>query len=130
MSTLFTEVMDIHDPAYHVRRQEMSQTLLRNMTDRQIEQQFDYLLTATDHANRDDERTMSRKMLNELYTNPTIPETFKNGFASIVQKGILDSTAGAPLVRQDLEVQLYSLFVRKFPLFDRLKKAQSNGLVS
>lgn len=42
---------------------------------------------------------------------------------------LLDSTGGAALIRQDLEPMLYSLFVKRFPLWDRLRKEPSNGLV-
>jgi len=46
-------------------------------------------------------------------------------------KSILDSTGGSTgsvLIRQDLEPVLYSLFVRRFPLWEAITKAQSNGL--
>jgi hypothetical protein len=42
---------------------------------------------------------------------------------------LLDSTGGAALIRQDLEPMLYSLFVKRFPLWDRIRKEPSNGLV-
>lgn len=41
----------------------------------------------------------------------------------------LDSGTGSALIRQDLEPILYELFVRQFPLFDRLDRIPSNGLV-
>jgi hypothetical protein len=49
-------------------------------------------------------------------------------------KSILDSTGGGTsggsvLIRQDLEPILYTLFVKKFPAFDRIQHGQSNGLV-
>jgi len=41
----------------------------------------------------------------------------------------LDSSGGSALIRQDLEPILYSLFVKKFPMFERLRKEPANGLV-
>jgi len=41
----------------------------------------------------------------------------------------LDSTAVAPLIRQDLEPMLYEVFVRYFPAYDSFGKEPANGLV-
>jgi hypothetical protein len=41
----------------------------------------------------------------------------------------LDTSGGAALQRQDLEPILYSLFVKNFPAFDRIRKIPSNGVV-
>lgn len=40
-----------------------------------------------------------------------------------------DTTSAAALIRQDLEPILYELFVRTFPLFDRISRIPANGLV-
>lgn len=40
-----------------------------------------------------------------------------------------DSTSTGPLIRQDLEANIYELFVKKFPFFDMISKIPSNGLV-
>lgn len=42
---------------------------------------------------------------------------------------LLDTTGGAALIRQDLEPMLYALFVKRFPLWDRIRKEPANGLV-
>lgn len=42
---------------------------------------------------------------------------------------LLDTTGGSALIRQDLEPMLYGLFVKRFPLWDRIRKEPSNGLV-
>jgi hypothetical protein len=42
---------------------------------------------------------------------------------------LLDSSGGSALIRQDLEPILYSLFVKKFPFFERIRKEPANGLV-
>ena len=42
---------------------------------------------------------------------------------------LLDSSGGTALIRQDLEPILYSLFVKKFPFFERIRKEPANGLV-
>lgn len=41
----------------------------------------------------------------------------------------IDSGSASALIRQDLEPVLYELFVRQFPLFDRLSRRPANGLV-
>ena len=41
----------------------------------------------------------------------------------------LDSGTASALIRQDLEPILYELFVRRFPLFDRVDRIPANGLV-
>lgn len=41
----------------------------------------------------------------------------------------LDTAVGTALIRQDLEPLLYAAFVRRFPLWDRLRKEPANGLV-
>jgi len=42
---------------------------------------------------------------------------------------LLDSSNGAALIRQDLEPILYSLFVKRFPFWERIRKEPANGLV-
>ena len=41
----------------------------------------------------------------------------------------IDSGTASALIRQDLEPVLYELFVRRFPLFDRIDRIPANGLV-
>jgi hypothetical protein len=41
----------------------------------------------------------------------------------------LDSGSGAALIRQDLEPVMLELYVRQFPLWDRIPKEPANGLV-
>lgn len=41
----------------------------------------------------------------------------------------LDSGSGSALIRQDLEPFLYEIYIREFPVFDRLRKEPANGLV-
>lgn len=68
-------------------------------------------------ASRETGKQASADILNRLATaNPNISK-------------LLDSSGGAALIRQDLEPILYSLFVKRFPLFDRLRKEPANGLV-
>jgi len=42
---------------------------------------------------------------------------------------LLDTAGAGALIRQDLAPMLYAMFVKRFPLFDRLTKTPSNGLV-
>lgn len=46
-----------------------------------------------------------------------------------VQKAVGDSTSVSPLIRQDLEPEIYTTFVKKFPVFDMFRKEEANGLV-
>lgn len=41
----------------------------------------------------------------------------------------IDTGSASALIRQDLEPILYELFVRSFPLFDRISREPANGLV-
>lgn len=68
-------------------------------------------------ASRESGKQASADILNQLANaNPTISK-------------ILDSSSGTALIRQDLEPMLYSLFVKKFPFFERIRKEPANGLV-
>ena len=68
-------------------------------------------------ASRETGKQASNDVLNRLaVANPNIAK-------------LLDSSGGTALIRQDLEPMLYSLFVKKFPFFERLRKEPANGLV-
>src|SRR2546429_8982361 len=70
-----------------------------------------------------DEGGMTSKILGEMQTSPMVPAGVK---------GILDttgSTTGNALLRQDLEPILHAIFVKRFPVWERLTKKQSNGLL-
>ena len=54
-------------------------------------------------------------------------ETLLDGNPNI--RKALDTSGGAPLIRQDLEPVLYELFIREFPAWDRFSKEPANGLV-
>jgi hypothetical protein len=56
----------------------------------------------------------------------------RHGIGSQLEPNIakaIDTTSASALIRQDLEPILYELFVRTFPLFDRLDRQPANGLV-
>jgi hypothetical protein len=68
-------------------------------------------------AARETGKQASSDVLNQLaVANPNIAK-------------LLDSSGGTALIRQDLEPILYSLFVKKFPFFERIRKEPANGLV-
>lgn len=68
-------------------------------------------------AGRETGKQASADILNRLATaNPNITK-------------LLDASGGAALIRQDLEPILYSLFVKRFPFFERIRKEPANGLV-
>jgi hypothetical protein len=123
MSNTFTEVMSPRDPAYLFKREKQLAELYK-MSERQLIAQLRYLEQAP--ANRDPNNAMTKAFVGELMNDPYVPQTLK--------AGILDSTGGGTsggsvLIRQDLEATLYALFVKRFPWYDRINKAQSNGLV-
>ncbi len=57
-----------------------------------------------------------RTIESALDSNPTIRKA-------------LDTAAGTPLIRQDLEPVLYELYIREFPAWERFPKEPANGLV-
>jgi hypothetical protein len=68
-------------------------------------------------AGRETGKQASADILNRLAAaNPNITK-------------LLDSSGGTALIRQDLEPILYSLFVKRFPMFERMRKEPANGLV-
>jgi hypothetical protein len=68
-------------------------------------------------ATREAGKQASSDILNRLaVANPNIAK-------------LLDASGGAALIRQDLEPILYALFVKKFPMFERMRKEPANGLV-
>ncbi|CAB4148558.1 hypothetical protein UFOVP529_13 [uncultured Caudovirales phage] len=68
-------------------------------------------------AGRETGKQASAEILNRLAAaNPNITK-------------LLDASGGAALIRQDLEPILYSLFVKRFPMFERIRKEPANGLV-
>jgi hypothetical protein len=68
-------------------------------------------------AGRETGKQASADILNRLAAaNPNITK-------------LLDSSGGTALIRQDLEPILYSLFVKRFPAFERIRKEPANGLV-
>lgn len=90
------------------------------MSEQDLDRQLRYMLQETPNH---DESNLTSKIIGEIYSQPFTPRAMK---------GILDSTSGTTgnvLIRQDLEPTLYTLFVKKFPVFDRLAKGPSNGLV-
>jgi len=81
---------------------------------------------------------MSASELNEMLDVQASREVGKQADAGILNQlalsnpqiaKALDSSGGSALIRQDLEPILYSLFVKKFPFFDRIRKEPANGLV-
>jgi len=90
------------------------------MNEQDLDRQLRYMLQES--PNRD-EGGMTSRIIGEIYKQPFTPRAMK---------GILDSSSGTTgnvLIRQDLEPVLYALFAKRFPVFDRLAKGPSNGLV-
>lgn len=112
-----TELQHPHDASYQMKRQAQIDELLK-MDLKHLDQQLKYQIKAGAENFRDNEG-IRKQMFSELQ-GPEIPLT---------TKGILDTTGGAAMIRQDLEPTLYAIFVKNFPVFDRLAKGQSNGLV-
>jgi len=120
VSRTFTAVQHPHDTKYAQDRQRQVNENLRTMTDHELRQQLKYLIN--DAAPINDDSNLTSKILGEINRSPMVPDNIK---------GILDSTSGTTgnvLLRQDLEPTLHSIFVKKFPVWERLTKKPSNGL--
>lgn len=118
--TLFTELQHPNTPKYAQDRQRQINECLR-MTEPELKQLLKN--TINNSTPLRDEGNMTSKILGEMQTSPMVP-------ASV--KGILDttgSTTGNALLRQDLEPILHAIFVKRFPVWERLTKKQSNGLL-
>jgi len=105
---------------YQIKRREIIVDLLKNHDERSLGMILQH--SALSPAIKD-EGGMTQKIMGELYNVPDLP---------VAAKGILDSTSGTTgnvLIRQDLEPVLYALFVKRFPMWDRMLKVPSNGLV-
>lgn len=116
----FVNVANPQDLTYQVQRQEQLDELLK-MNPTQLERRLNWQLNSTPLR---DEQGVSKHVLQDIVNAPYTPVGLK--------KSILDSTGtttGNVLIRQDLEPTLYSLFVKTFPVFERMRKAQANGLV-
>jgi hypothetical protein len=81
---------------------------------------------------------MSKAELGEALDIQAGRETGKQASADVLNRlaqanpqitKLLDSSNGTALIRQDLEPILYSLFVKRFPFFERIRKEPANGLV-
>ncbi len=121
MSRTFTAVQHVQDQKYIQDRQRQVNENLRTMTEHELRQQLKYLIN--DAAPINDDGNMTSKMLGEINKSPMVPDSIK---------GILDSTSGTTgnvLLRQDLEPTLHSIFVKRFPVWERLTKKPSNGLI-
>jgi hypothetical protein len=120
MSSTFTEVYHPSDPTYMMKRQRQINELM-SLNEAQLKRQINYLLQQP--GPRDESGAVTKSFLTDLKNSPVMPQSMK---------GILDSTGGTTgnvLIRQDLEAPLYTLFVKKFPFWERIEKGPSNGLV-
>lgn len=81
---------------------------------------------------------MNKSELSEALDIQAGRETGKQASADVLNRlaaanpqitKLLDSSNGAALIRQDLEPILYSLFVKRFPFWERIRKEPANGLV-
>jgi hypothetical protein len=59
------------------------------------------------------------------WDNPLV----QNAIGATIQKEVGTSSTTGPVIRQDLAVEVYEVFVKQFPLLDMLPKRESNGLV-
>jgi len=121
VSRTFTAVQHPHDTKYAQDRQRIINENLRTMTEGEMRQQLKHLIH--NDAPIRDESQLSQKIIGEIHSSPIVPSSVKS---------ILDSTSGTTgnvLLRQDLEPVLHSIFLKRFPVFERIQKKPSNGLV-
>ncbi len=99
---------------------------LAPLTERQLEKRLELGMRATPPR---DDHEINQKRVGELFDY-----VMKIGSPQL-QKDILGTTttsglvSGAAMIRQDLQPEIYTLFVKKFPYYERIKKLPSNGLV-
>lgn len=117
-----------HDPQWQQKRKSfMVKELWReDVSEQEINEMFLYRAHhPVEKADREQQIELTRRVFGEMYADSKVPRKVKS---------ILDSTGGGTsggsvLVRQDLEPYLYSLFVKRFPAFERIQHGESNGLV-
>ena len=123
----FSQVMHPHDLQYQIARRKMIDAQA-HLSEMQLERQIQYLWNngaVTADTPKDQNDNIWRRMNADMHSAAYIPDSMK---------AILDSTGGGTsggsvMIRQDLEVPLYLLFVKKFPFFDALRHGPANGLV-
>ena len=122
MPETFTEVAHPGDITYQMRRQKQIDELL-TLDSRQLDRKLRYQLSQPANEAIRDDGMVSKQVVREISNAQFVPGKVK---------ALLDTTSGTTgnlLIRQDLEPTLYALFVRQFPVFERLAKGPSNGLV-
>lgn len=112
------------DDAYLTRRHAaVKQVLTSGMSEAQMRRQLEH--QAMHDAPKGEDlavaREKSKQIVDEILADPRVSPSLK--------RSILDTTSGAPLVRQDLDPVLHALFVTRFPAWERIKKEEGNGLV-
>lgn len=115
-----TNVQHPLDLEYQTKRESAIRELMK-LTPQQLDRKLRLDMA---RAPLRDDHQLSSKVLGEITNAPYVPDKLK--------AGILDSTSGTTgnvLIRQDLEPTLYTLFVKQFPVFERLARGPANGLV-
>jgi hypothetical protein len=99
-----------------------------HMTPLQIERNLVHMASQpVSREQREEQRSVTQKVLGDMLSIEGLGD-------QLTRKSILDSTGGGTsggsvYIRQDLEAPALSLFVQNFPAYERIRKAQSNGLV-
>jgi hypothetical protein len=127
MVTAITDTLHPRDPQYQLKRSSLVNEYLRTMTPLEIEQNLIHMASQpVTREKRTEQQELTKNVLGDILSTGIGGE--------LVRKSILDSTGGGTsggsvLVRQDLEAPLYALYVQNFPAWQRIRHAQSNGLV-
>lgn len=122
MPESFTEVAHPHDIAYQMRRQKQIDELL-TLNTTQLDRKLRFQMNMRPEEAIRDENNLSTEVMREIKNAQYVPDKLK----AVLDSGA--SPSGGVLIRQDLEPTLYALFVKEFPVFERLAKGPSNGLV-
>lgn len=116
---MLRSVQHPQDEKYRWARKKVISDLMK-MSAKDVGEMLGYMASNPEY---NDEGGLTSKIIGEIYNHPFAPENVK---------GILDSggtSTGNVLIRQDLEPLIYRLFVDEFPLWERIPKLPSNGLV-
>ncbi len=121
----FTQAYHPSDPQYMIKRQRQLKEL-SSLSTAQLKRMVNSMLTNPLPEEAKEQNTqVAKQFVGQLHDGALHPA---------LRRSILDSTGGGTsggsvMIRQDLEVPLYLLFVRKFPFYERIEAGPSNGLV-
>lgn len=120
----FTQAYHPSDPQYAIKRQRQLKELSSLSTPQLKRMVQSMLMNPMPEEAKEQNTQVAKSFVSQLHDGAMHPA---------LRRSILDSTGGGTsggsvMIRQDLEVPLYLLFVRNFPLYERIEAGPANGL--